>query len=82
MDADTFRWIFASLAGAIFTLIGMLWRDVVRRLAKVQETARKIDRNVLIDLRGLEFRIGRLEAHAGLPPLINRRMESDDDTIS
>lgn len=80
MDSDTFRYVLSGLCVIIITIIGVMWRDMVARQSKTDARVQRIDKAVTADLRGLIFRIRRIEDHLGLPPLINELSAMDDDT--
>jgi hypothetical protein len=81
MDAETFRWAAAGAFGLITALLAIIWRSASAQLELLQTTVRKIDKAVALDLRGLSFRISRVENHLNLPPLIHHISSMDEDTL-
>ena len=79
MDAETFRWIASGAFVTIMGLLGVIWGSASRQLARLQVGIRRIDKAVALDLRGLSFRISRIETHLNLPPLLNHLNAMDDE---
>lgn len=80
MDVDSFRYVLAGLCVTIIGILGIMWRDMVARQSRIDSRVQKIDKAVALDLRGLSFRIRRIEQHLGLPPLISE-ISAMDDTL-
>lgn len=81
MDAELFRWAAAGAFGIITALLAVIWRSASQQLELLQASVRKIDKAVALDLRGLSFRLSRIEDHLNLPPLLHHISSMDEDSL-
>ena len=80
MDVETFRWLMGAAAVAIFTLLGMIWRNLSDELKDAKKSVGNIETAIMLDMRALDVRITWLEANSTTTVAAHRRRRDDERT--